>query len=132
MRRTVVFEGWYDQAAPGWEFSLPVYMVKPCLMYTDDAGSGPDGVDGLIEDYLISRWMKTDANGKAIGTEEDLDHGMDEDDDTTYTTAHGCRVQFALAKKGKARQGVLYWRRVVEWDDEDENYMKVLEDSEAA
>lgn len=121
MRQTTVFEGWYDQE-PGWEFDMPVYMVKPILGYTDSAGSGPAGVDELIEEYLISRFMQLDANGKAIGTDEDFVCHLEED---TIRTA---KRQFGIAKSGKAREGVFYWRTVVEWDDEDESHHEVIEE----
>lgn len=125
MKRIIEFEGWCDYEAPGWQFDMPVYMVKPCLMYIEAGNDG--GVDILIEDYLISRWMEIDTSGKAIGTDTDLSYKVEDDD--TYVTIHGCKTQFALAKKGKARKSIRYWRRVIEWDDEDENYERILEDN---
>jgi len=119
-RQTTTFEGFYDQE-PGWEFDMPAFMLKPIMGYVE-VGSGPAGVDELVEEYLISRFMKTDASGKASGTDDEFMCQIDEDH------IHHARMQFAYAKKGRARQGVFYWRRVVEWDDEDQNYEKVLED----
>jgi hypothetical protein len=119
VKKTTVFEGWYDQE-PGWEFDMPCYMNRPILGYCEP-GSGPAGVDELVEEYLISRFARLE-NGRAIGTDDDFFLQMDDD------AVHSSRVQFALAKKGKAREGVFYWRQVVEWDDEDESYTNVLED----
>jgi hypothetical protein len=110
MRQVTTFEGWYDEDG-GWEFDMPVYMVKPILGYTE-AGSGVGGVEELVEEYLISRSEGEDEDGNV--TEGDLPFGCGVDDDEI----HFIKCQFAYAKKGKARAGVQYWRQVVEWDGE--------------
>lgn len=120
MKVTTVFEGFYDQE-PGWEFDMPAFMLKPIMGYVE-CGSGPAGIDELVEEYLISRFMQLGENGKAVGTDDDFMCQIDEDH------IHHARMQFAYAKKGRARNGVRYWRRVVEWDDENEGYQVVKED----
>lgn len=119
MRQKTVFEGWFDQH-PGWEFDMPAYMVKPILGYVE-VGSGSAGIERLVEEYLISRFMTLDETGKAAGTDEEFMCPLEE------RAAHSVRVQFGIAKKGRARPGVWYWRRVVEWDDEDQYHYNVLE-----
>jgi hypothetical protein len=120
MKRTTIFEGYFDQNC-GWEFDMPAFMVKPTLGYVE-VGSGQAGIDQLVEEYLISRFMEQDESGKAIGTDKDFFCQIDED------IVRSTKIQFAFAKKGKARDGIFYWCRIVEWDDEDETYQKVIQD----
>lgn len=119
-KRVTVLEGWFDQES-GWEFEMPAYMVRPILGYVE-AGSGPAGVEELAEEYLLSRFWKQDDSGKAMGTDEDFWRHVDEKE------IRSVKAQFARAEKGKARKGVFYWRRVIEWDDEEINNSRVLED----
>jgi len=111
LKQTTTFEGWYDQE-PEWEFDMPVYMVKPVFGYSESGNSG--GVDELIDDYMIDY---------SIGKREFWNPDKDE--------ARRIKSTFSRAKNRKARYGVYYWKRVIEWDDEDENCQsKILEDVE--
>lgn len=119
-KQTTVFEGFFDQE-PGWEFEMPAFMVNPIMGYVE-VGSGEAGIDQLIEEYLISRFMKQDENGKAIGDDDEFMCQIDPRD-IDYA-----KKRFRRVKKRRAPRGIFYWKRVIEWDDEDANYQKVLED----
>lgn len=114
MKDVTTFEGWYDNN-PSWEFDMPVYMVFPIGMYTE-AGN-PGGVDELIEDYMINRHLKT--------KQKDYLQVCDPKE------KRWIKSMFTRAKNGKARRGIFYWKRVIEWDPDDEEYpMKVIEEVE--
>ena len=110
MKRIIEFEGYTDQDCE-WEFDMPTYMVKPVLGYAEWGNWG--AADTLVEDYLIDR---------AIGSE--------------FSSAYEpeCKEElisiksiFSRAKAGKAREGILYWRNVIEVDDEDLEYSRDIE-----
>ena len=121
MKQTTVFEGFFDQGT-GSDRDVAVVMVKPILGYTEST-SGPAGVNEIVEEWWISRFMKLDENGKGIGTDDDFYCKMDD------KKRPRAEKQLALAKEGRAEEGFFYWRQVIEWDDdyEAESY-KVMED----
>lgn len=49
--RVVVCEGFGD-TEPGWDFTMPVWMVKPAQRLRDDAGS-IFYAENVVEDYLL-------------------------------------------------------------------------------
>jgi hypothetical protein len=106
-KRTIVFEGYADQE-PGWEFDMPIYMVNPVLGYMEHGNVG--AAENLVEDYLIDLSIKQD-----------------------YTDAYEpeCTAElisikslFSRAKKGTARESIVYWHNTVEIDDEDDEYYR--------
>jgi len=101
LKQVTTFEGWYDQE-PNWEFDMPVYMAHPVFGYSESGNSG--GVEELIEDYQIDYFM---------GKREFWNPNKEE--------AKHIKSTFTRAKNGRARSGIYYWKRVTEWDDEDEN-----------
>ena len=106
-KRIDTFEGFTDHE-PGWEFDCPTYMIKPAVKYTESNQLQ----DTVIEDYMI---------------DYSLDGNPPEDEE--LVERRSILLQFAFAKKGKAREGIVYWRRVVEWDPEQEDIpCEVLED----
>jgi hypothetical protein len=119
MKQVATFEGWLD-TEPGWEFDMPVFMVSPIMGYMEAGNDG--GIDYLIEEYFITLFMEEDENGKAIGSLDEYPYQVEED------WIRRIKINFNNAKKGKSRNGISYWRRVVEWDDQDISYQKILED----
>lgn len=99
--QTITFEGFCDHES-GWEFDMPVIMVKPTLICGYGGNSGE--IDSMVLDAAI-----------------DLLHGKTLPDDRAktwpYPRQYILRV-FRLAKKGKARSGIRYWRRDVQIDRE--------------
>jgi len=110
MKRIIEFEGYADQYC-GWEFDMPTYMVKPVLGYAEWGNWGI--AENLVEDYLIDR---------AIGDEFS---GAYEPECTEELIS--IKSIFSRAKAGKAREGILYWRNVIEVDDEDLEYSRDIE-----
>lgn len=108
-KEKIVFEGFCDHE-PGWEFDMPVYMINPILAYAEGGNLG--AADTMVEDYLINR---------SIG-EENTPYEPENE-----TELRSIKSIFARAKKGTSREGVYYWKRVVEVDDEDLDYSKDLE-----
>lgn len=119
MKQITTFEGWLDYS-PGWEFDMPVYMVKPIGGYAEAGNDG--GIENLIEDYFIDLFMDEDENGKAIGEVNNYFEECEPEEKKYVKTI------FSKAKNNKARKGVYYWKRVIEWDDENIEYEKTLED----
>jgi hypothetical protein len=109
MKRIIEFEGYADQYC-GWEFDMPVYMVNPVLGYTEHGNWG--GADYIVEDYLIDR---------AIGEEYQPYEPMCKEELISIKST------FSRAKAGKARDGILYWRNVIEVDDDDLDYSRDIE-----
>ena len=108
-KKIIVFEGYGDHE-PGWEFDMPIYMVKPILGYTEDGNMG--GADVLVEDYTINLSTGDENEPYEPQCKEELISIMS---------------QFGRAKKGIARECVTYWKRVVEVDDEDPDYYREIE-----
>jgi hypothetical protein len=111
-KRVIEFEGFCDQE-PGWEFDMPLYMVAPILGYSEGGNLGE--AETMVEDYLINR---------ACGIKNEPYEPEDESE------LRSIRSVFARAKKGTARDGIYYWRRKVEVDDDDLDYSKDLESEE--
>lgn len=105
-KRIIEFEGFADQE-PGWEFDMPVYMVKPVLGYAEWGNVGV--AENLVEDYLIDMSV----NGEYSAYEPEC-------------TAELISIKslFSRAKKGTARESIVYWHNTVEIDDEDDEYSK--------
>lgn len=110
MKRIIEFEGYTDQNCE-WEFDMPTYMVKPVLGYAEWGNWGI--AENLVEDYLIDRAMGDEFSGvyEPECTEELI----------------SIKSIFSRAKAGKAREGILYWRNVIEVDDEDLEYSRDIE-----
>ena len=120
LKQVTTFEGWLD-TEPGWEFDMPVYMVNPIIGYTEAGNDG--GIDTLIEEYFLALFMEEDENGKAIGNLNEYYCQAEEED------FRRIKINFSNAKKGRSRSGISYWKKVIEWDDHDINYQKIIDDS---
>lgn len=111
MRQITVFEGYYDLDA-GWDFDMPIIMVHP--IYRWGEGGNPGYVDTMVEDYMID-WI---FNGGPPESE--------------YFEPHDLSIinrEFEAARQGKPKYpDQHYWKRVVEWDpDDDDAEVKILE-----
>lgn len=107
---TTTFEGWYDEN-PEWEFDMPVYMVNPVGGYIEAGNSG--GVENLIEDYQIAI-----SNG---------DKPDDYFENCEAKEKKYIKSMCTRAKNKKAREGITYWKQVIEWDTETFK-SKIIED----
>lgn len=101
MIHTIVFEGFVDYEA-GWEFDMPVMMVKPVIMAGDGGNSGH--IDDIVEIYCIDLSM-----GRVWKDEKPSKSGFI----WPYRTAT-FHSHFRKAKAGKARRGIEYWSRTVQ------------------
>ena len=109
-KKIIEFEGFADQN-PGWEFDMPVYMVKPMLMYGEDGNAR--GFDNLVEEYLINL---------SLGRLNDGLYNPIDDSEKKWIAR-----TFSNAKKGLSRKDVLYMRRLCEIDDENDAFGVDLE-----
>jgi hypothetical protein len=107
MKKIIEFEGYVDQE-PGWEFDMPIYMVNPVLGYTEWGNAG--AADNLVEDYLIDLSLKQNYS--------------DAYEPECTAELISIKSTFTRAKKGTARDGIIYWHNTVEIDDEDEEYYR--------
>ena len=99
MTKTTTFEGWLD-LNPQWEFDMPVFMVSPVGGYVEAGNDG--GIDVLIEEYQIS----------ISNEEKPYDYFEDCDSNEMKYIKSMC----TRAKNNKARKGVIYWKKIIEWD----------------
>lgn len=94
MKKIIKFEGFADYGS-GNEFGLPIVMVHPKRLMTDDHGN-IGGVEHMIEDYMI-----------------DLSLEMKPKHDP-YLSKNRVDEDFEKAKKGNKR--FKKWSAVVEYD----------------
>ena len=106
------FEGYYDYYS-GWEFDLPVVMMRPCIRNMI-AGSATAGIERAIEDHMIA-----------------LSLGEAPPDEWRNITPEALRCEwqrFRRAKMaGRPRRGATYWNRTVEYDTDEPIKYRVLE-----
>lgn len=86
--KIIIFEGFGDQES-GFEFDMPIYMIKPIKKYCDEAGSIYHA-ENMIEDYLI-----------------DLSLGDNPKNEEMPKTIIN---QFYRARDGKAGKNIIYWK----------------------
>lgn len=104
MKQITAFEGYYDEEA-GWEFDMPIIMVLPTFRWGEGGNSGH--VDSMVEDYLID-W--------GCDGQQPEDESCDDFEMSTI------KEEFEAAKEGKPKSpGQSYWKRVIEWDPNDED-----------
>lgn len=103
-KQRLVFEGFYDNDS-GWEFDLPVYLMRPVRrLYI--GGSGEGKIQDLIEDYVIDVWNETEIKGED-GPDSPIDFNALERD-------------LILAQEGRNWEGVTYFLEEVEFDEDPE------------
>jgi hypothetical protein len=91
-QRVIVFEGFAD-TEPGWEFDMPVYMIRPVKQ--EGCGGNVGYAENMIEDYLIELYP--------------ADEPESEEGDWS-----GVMRQFRRAREGEGKPDrLVYWRRVV-------------------
>jgi hypothetical protein len=100
--RTETFEGYFDHHA-GWEFDMPVIMVKPRFRFLE-AGSAMEGIGRAVEDFIID--AGTDDENTALGEFAERER-------------KACLPTFSRVKRDpRRRKGATYWKLVVCWDTE--------------
>lgn len=104
MKKTIKFEGFADFNS-GAEFGLPIIMVSPKRLITEDHGN-IGGAESMIEDFIL-----------------DLDIG-DIPKHDPYLKKSLVDKDLQRAKKGSKR--FRRWSAIVEYDSEDENLYKYV------
>lgn len=100
--RTDTFEGYYDHYS-GWEFDMPVVMVKPAYYF------GIGGNTGKIDD-IIENWMIDESLG---------DHRPPSQIPADVREQKAATRIFNRVKRDpRVRKGATYWKRVIRWDTE--------------
>lgn len=101
--RTETFEGFYNHYA-GWEFDMPVVMIKP--RYYFGIGGNTGKIDSIIEDYIIDEDVGTKPEPRVLGEAEARER-------------KACHAIFRRVRRDpRRRRGATYWKRVVRWDTE--------------
>ena len=92
----IIFEGFCDSEA-GWEFDAPLHIVKPFHLYRIISSLGSEA--GLYEVERIFEYIPPE------GIKEDTDKH-------TWWPYHEQYVKrtFRLARRGKARRGIHYFK----------------------
>ena len=97
MTKVITFEG-FIETAPDQEFDMNLLMVHPVRQMTHPGNVG--GIDRLIEDCAINLNL-----GDELKSDPNLDEQM-------------LLTELESVRAGKVPEHILYWKRVVEVDDD--------------
>ena len=105
--RIDTFEGFYYPDC-GWEYDMPIVMVKPVLV--DSFGGNTGYIDDIIENYMIDVSLALEK-----GTEEPKDE-VTKDRKTILAMFN--RAKKRCESESDSGKGAIYWKKVIRWNPE--------------